>query len=162
LLLRPEGPAQKPVCRIFGADYTHNPIPASRPDCAPQMRLRVRSSKSRLGANLRAKGPIHTSLGQRPKKEGLCFLIRAESPLHFGLMEQAFSPLIRLKSRFPGALPQADMVPRLNFGALQKGQSRHVCQPFAHSVTCVPQSGLTAGPIQCRSFGPDCKPARVL
>jgi hypothetical protein len=28
-------------------------------------------------------------------------------------MERAFSPLIHLKSRFPGALPQADMVPRL-------------------------------------------------
>ena len=51
-------------------------------DCTPQVRLRVRPSKNRLGTNSRAKGPIHTSLGQRPRKEGLCFLIRAESPLH--------------------------------------------------------------------------------
>jgi hypothetical protein len=29
--MRPEGPAQKPECRTFGADYTYNPIPALRP-----------------------------------------------------------------------------------------------------------------------------------
>jgi hypothetical protein len=68
--------------------------PAAKPHCTPQVRLRLSQSKSRFGANLRAEGLIHTSLGRCPRKKDAIFSIRTESPVHILFNGAGFQPFI--------------------------------------------------------------------